>query len=65
MCNERFSDAKSFPFLDLSDPKRFIQWKNAVPREKILLLGEKNGPVFYFPKRQSQQQFLYQDRDFL
>ena len=36
MCNERFSDAESFSFLDLVNPKIFNQWENAVPQEKIL-----------------------------
>ena len=64
MCNERFSDAESFSFLDLVNPKFFNQWENAVLQEKILQLREKYGPLFDIPKLQSQLQFVYQDKDF-
>ena len=61
---ERFSDAESFSFVDLVNPKIFNQWKNAVPSDKILLLKEKYRSFFDIPKLQSQLQFECQDQDF-
>ena len=50
---KRFSDAESFSFLDLVNPKFFNQWKNAVLQGKILQLREKYIPLFDIPKLQS------------
>ena len=35
MCNERFSDAESFSFLDLVNPKIFNQWKVLCPKKRF------------------------------
>ena len=65
MLCERFNDAESFLFLDLVNPKVFIQWKESVPNDKIQQLKDKYGPLFDIPKLVSQLLFVYQDHDFV
>lgn len=65
MLKERFTDAESFSFLDLVNPKLFVQWKTAIPNEKIQQLSAKYGPLFNIPRLRSQLFFVYQDKDFL
>ena len=64
MINERFSDAESFSFFDLVNPKLFVQWKG-VPNNKLEQLVNKYGPLFDIPRLKSQLLFVYQDKDFL
>ena len=65
MLNERFSDAESFSFFDLVNPKLFIQWKEGVPNDKMQQLIDKYGPLFDITKLKSQLLFIYQDQDFV
>ncbi|XP_046863144.1 uncharacterized protein LOC124456877 [Xenia sp. Carnegie-2017] len=60
---ERFTDAESFSFLDLVNPKLFVQWKTAIPNEKIQQLSAKYGPLFNIPRLEVNF-FVYQDKDF-